>query len=112
MNIPAAETLTCASWTPVLSFHGKGWQLPTAGLLTGYRLEARSFPCSQLLLCPQPLSLFLQSMVTVCVRKRERATEEPWDLRMLADSNYFAGDKADSGQSGSLAKSWGRSWQN
>lgn len=49
-------------------------------------LELSLFPAPSL---PQPLSLFLQSMVTVCVSKRERATEEPWDLRMLADSNYF-----------------------
>lgn len=71
--------------------------------------ELSLFPAPSL---PQPLILFLQSVVTVCVGKQERATEEPWDLRMLADSSYFAGDKVDSGQSGSLAKSWGRSWQN
>ena len=71
--------------------------------------ELSLFPAPSL---PQPLSLFLQSVVTVCVGKWERASEEPWDLRMLADSSYFAGDKADSGKSGSLVKSWGRSWQN
>lgn len=112
MNIPAAETLTCASWTPVLSFHGKGWAVAygrVAHWVPPGSPELSLFPAPSLPPASEPL---LQSMVTVCVRKRERATEEPWDLRMLADSNYFAGDKADSGQSGSLAKSWGRSWQN
>lgn len=97
----------CVLDSPVIFWEGMavayGW---AACWVPPRSLELSLSPAPSL---PQPLSLFPQSMVTVCVSKWQRATEEPRDLRTLADSNYFAGDKADSEQSGSLAKNWGRS---